>query len=161
MQAVHVYICELESVMCGKRRGCPSRPPSFPLGGGVTRPGSPLLVPGRTAQRGWGEVGGQAGAGGQESLAVMVSKEVAGLGEDPTVLPPASVQQSCHLPMTPSLLKSFFLNSMDLRGHREGKNGVPAVLQKCLFCNCTLCGFAYLVKTVLMAPYLQGKRLER
>lgn len=99
--------------------------------------------------------------GGQESLAVMVSKEVAGLGEDPTVLPPASVQQSCHLPMTPSLLKSFFLNSMDLRGHREGKNGVPAVLQKCLFCNCTLCGFAYLVKTVLMAPYLQGKRLER
>ena len=103
----------------------------------------------------------QAGVGGQESLAVMVSKEVAGLGEDPTVLPPASVQQSCHLPMTPSLLKSFFLNSMDLRGHREGKNGVPAVLQKCLFCNCTLCGFAYLVKTVLMAPYLQGKRLER
>ena len=60
MQAIHVYICELESVMCGKIRGCPSRPPPFPLGGGVTRPGSPLLAPGSTAQRGWGEVGGQA-----------------------------------------------------------------------------------------------------
>ena len=68
MQAVHVYICELESVRCGKRRGCPSRPPSCPLGGGVTRPGSPLLVPGRTAQRGWGEVGGQAGAGRPDPL---------------------------------------------------------------------------------------------
>ena len=106
-------------------------------------------------------MGGPAGAGGQESLEVMVSKEVAGLGEDPTVLPPASVQQSCHLPMTPSLLKSFFLNSMDLRGHGEGKNGVPAVLHKCLFCNCTLRIFAYVVKTVQMVPYLQGKRLER
>lgn len=45
-----------------------------------------------------------------------------GPGEDP-VLPPASVQQGCHLPIAPSLLKSFFLNSMDLRGPQRGKNG--------------------------------------